>query len=219
MDQQVNQRQNTLCVDQQIKTSPENFSPTLLVMLETFRRSASCLSKPGHNYLLAVEHIWDKSLQFCNSGRTFTTHILGLLFLPPPLVPFIGALAWSWCSTTSIHLPQTSLRLHPPPSNLPPPPSNLLSQVTLLSQLLDRMAILFQIGSYFAFPCIIAMVHQNSRTVEFWQEKIEGNLRRANTETSVDFRRAKTGPSVDFRTANVEPSVRFRRANTETYYK
>ena len=36
------------------------------------------------------------------------------------------------------------------------------------------------------------MVHQNSPTVEFLQEKIEGNLRRAKTEPSVDFRRANT---------------------------
>ena len=50
------------------------------------------------------------------------------------------------------------------------------------------------------------MVHNNSPTVEFWQEKIEVNLRRANTE-----------PSVDFRKANTEPSVYFRRANMETY--
>ena len=61
------------------------------------------------------------------------------------------------------------------------------------------------------------MVHQNSQTVEFCQEKIEGNLRRANAEPSVDFRRANTEPSVDFRKANTEPSVNFRRANTETY--
>ena len=61
------------------------------------------------------------------------------------------------------------------------------------------------------------MVHHNSPTVEFWQEKIEGNLRRANTEPSVDFRRANTEPPVDFRKANTEPSVHFRRANTETY--
>ena len=54
--------------------------------------------------------------------------------------------------------------------------------------------------------CIIAMVHQNSLTVEVWKEKIEGNLRRANTE-----------PSVDFRRPNTEPYVQFRRANTETY--
>ena len=47
----------------------------------------------------------------------------------------------------------------------------------------------------------------NSPTVEFWQEKIEGNLRRANTEPSVDFRRANTEPPVDFRKANTEPSV------------
>ena len=63
------------------------------------------------------------------------------------------------------------------------------------------------------------MVQQNSPTVEFWQEKIEGNLRRANTEPSVDFRRANTEPSADFRKANTEPSVHFRRANTETYWR
>ena len=63
------------------------------------------------------------------------------------------------------------------------------------------------------------MVHQNSPTLEFWQEKIGGNLRRANTEPSVDFRRADTEPSVDFRKANTEPSVKFRRADTETYWK
>ena len=61
------------------------------------------------------------------------------------------------------------------------------------------------------------MVPQNSRTVEIWQEKFEGNLRRANTEPSVDFRRANTEPSVDFRKANTEPSVHFRRANREAY--
>ena len=56
------------------------------------------------------------------------------------------------------------------------------------------------------FSCKIVMVHQNSPTVEFWQEKIEGNLRRANME-----------PSVDFRKANTEQSVHFRRANMEIY--
>ena len=61
------------------------------------------------------------------------------------------------------------------------------------------------------------MVHQNSPHVEFWQKKIDGNLRRANTEPSVDFRRANTEPSVDFRKANTQPSVHIRRANTETY--
>ena len=80
------------------------------------------------------------------------------------------------------------------------------------------------------FSSIIAMVHQNSPTVEFWQEKIKGhlrrantvpsvNFRRANTEPSVNFRRANTEPSVDFMKVNTEPSVHFRRANTETYWK
>ena len=61
------------------------------------------------------------------------------------------------------------------------------------------------------------MVHQISPTVEFWKEKIGGNLRRANTEPSVDSRRANTEPPVNFRKANTEPSVHFRRANTESY--
>ena len=56
------------------------------------------------------------------------------------------------------------------------------------------------------FSLIIAMVHQKSPTVESCQEKIEGPLRRVNTEPSVDFRRANTEPSVDFRKANTEPS-------------
>ena len=61
------------------------------------------------------------------------------------------------------------------------------------------------------------MVHPISPTVEFWQEKVEANLRRANTESSVDFWRANMEPSVDFRKANTEPTVHFRRAYTETY--
>ena len=61
------------------------------------------------------------------------------------------------------------------------------------------------------------MVHQNSPNVEFWQEKIKGNMRRANTEPSVDFRRANTERSVDFSKGNTEPSVHFSRANLETY--
>ena len=39
VDQKVNQRQNTICLEQHIYASPENFIPMLLVMLETFRRS------------------------------------------------------------------------------------------------------------------------------------------------------------------------------------
>ena len=40
LDQKVNKLQNTVCLQQQIYASPENFTPTLLVMLVTFRRSA-----------------------------------------------------------------------------------------------------------------------------------------------------------------------------------
>ena len=59
------------------------------------------------------------------------------------------------------------------------------------------------------------MVHQNSPTVEFGWEKIEGSLKRADTERSMDFRRANTEPSVDFRKANSKLSVHFRSPNTE----
>ena len=57
--------------------------------------------------------------------------------------------------------------------------------------------ILSKIGSLVGFcclSCIIAMVHYNSLTVEFWWEKIEGNLRIANTEPSMDFCMANTEP-------------------------
>ena len=48
LDQQVNQQQNTVCLKQQIYASPENFTPTLLVSLETFRRSGPSMDKLNH---------------------------------------------------------------------------------------------------------------------------------------------------------------------------
>ena len=69
------------------------------------------------------------------------------------------------------------------------------------------------------FSCIIVMVRQNSTTVEFWWEKIKGNLRRANTKPSLDFRRANMELCQVLRKAHTEPSVHFRRANTETQWK
>ena len=44
LDQKVNQQQNTVCLEQQTYASPENFTPTLLVMLEIFKRSARALA-------------------------------------------------------------------------------------------------------------------------------------------------------------------------------
>ena len=61
------------------------------------------------------------------------------------------------------------------------------------------------------------MVHQNSQTVEFWYKKIEGILRWANTEPSMEFKRANTEESVYFRKPNTELSVHFRRPDMETY--
>ena len=56
---------------------------------------------------------------------------------------------------------------------------------------------------------------QNYPSVEFWWEKIEGNLRRANTKPSMHFRRANKSTSMDFRKRNTKLSMHFRRANTE----
>ena len=39
LDQQINSQQNNECLEQQFYANPENFTPALLVMLETFRRS------------------------------------------------------------------------------------------------------------------------------------------------------------------------------------
>ena len=42
-----------------------------------------------------------------------------------------------------------------------------------------------------------------------------GNLRWANTESSMHFRKTNTDPFVHFRKANTDPSMHFRKANTE----
>ena len=42
LDQKVNQQQNTICLEQQTYASPENFTPTLLVMLETWPCQLEC---------------------------------------------------------------------------------------------------------------------------------------------------------------------------------
>ena len=47
-NQEVNQRQNTTHLEQQIYSSPENFTPTLLVMLETFKRSGKAAKMPNN---------------------------------------------------------------------------------------------------------------------------------------------------------------------------
>ena len=39
MDQKVNQQKNTVCLEQQIYASPENLTPTLLVVFEALRKS------------------------------------------------------------------------------------------------------------------------------------------------------------------------------------
>ena len=60
---------------------------------------------------------------------------------------------------------------------------------------------------------------QNSPPVEFLWEKIEENIKRANTKPSMHFRRNNTEPSMHFKKANTEPSMHFRRANMETFKK
>ena len=49
LDLKVNQQQNIACLDQQIYASPDNLTPTLLVMLETIRRSGSGLQLMGYD--------------------------------------------------------------------------------------------------------------------------------------------------------------------------
>ena len=44
LDQKVNPQQNTVCLEQKQYASPDNFTPALLVMLDTFRRSVSTLN-------------------------------------------------------------------------------------------------------------------------------------------------------------------------------
>ena len=66
-DQKVNQRQNTICLEQQTNVSPENFMPTLLVLFETFRMSAAvyiiCMTRYDFKYIclkqsIYCEHLW-----------------------------------------------------------------------------------------------------------------------------------------------------------------
>ena len=52
LDHKVNQRQNTVCLQQQIYASPDNFTPTLLVMLETFRRYDHMISFQASHWSL-----------------------------------------------------------------------------------------------------------------------------------------------------------------------
>ena len=81
-----------------------------------------------------------------------------------------------------------------------------------------------QQASYFKQVVLLLFFHNsngqhNSPSVEFWWQKIEGNLRWANKEPSMHFLRVNTEPSMDFRKPNTEPSMHVRRANTETYQK
>ena len=54
-DQKVNQQQKIVCLEQHIYASTENFTPTPLVMLETFRRSA--FDNLGKNMLKTCKNI------------------------------------------------------------------------------------------------------------------------------------------------------------------
>ena len=57
LDQKVNQQQNTICLEQQTYASPENFTPTLLVMLETFGRSVSRITCHMSHVTCHVSHV------------------------------------------------------------------------------------------------------------------------------------------------------------------
>ena len=57
MDQKVNQQQNTVCLEHQIYASSENFTLTLLVMLETFRRSAPIHQPPAAGEAVHLSYV------------------------------------------------------------------------------------------------------------------------------------------------------------------
>ena len=62
---------------------------------------------------------------------------------------------------------------------------------------------------YFKSVVLLLFFHnsngqQNSPSVEFWWDMVEGTLRRANTEPYMYFRRANTERYIDFRKANME---------------
>ena len=83
VDQQVNQQQNTVYLEQQIYASPKNFTPTLLVMLETFRRSEqewmNQLTKSMRNILQeARAHMLDTRCVKCNIERERAVRLLRL---------------------------------------------------------------------------------------------------------------------------------------------
>ena len=56
LDQKVNVLKNTVCSEQRIYTSQKNFTPTLLVMLETFRRSAVKLKDISNNTITSLKN-------------------------------------------------------------------------------------------------------------------------------------------------------------------
>ena len=89
LDQKVNQQQNTVCLNQQIYASPHDFTPTLLVMLETFRRSAPYETfdngeiwkgrrNIGESMLLPFILCWNSILD--KSGEQNFLYIVGILF-------------------------------------------------------------------------------------------------------------------------------------------
>ena len=88
----------------------------------------------------------------------------------------------------------------------------------------SRPGVAFQIEQPLYFKCVVLLLlfqksngQQNSQSVEFWWNNIQGNLRRANAEPSMHFRWASTKPSLEFRKAKMELSIHFKR--TKFYQK
>ena len=84
-----------------------------------------------------------------------------------------------------------------------------LGGMALLSGKLTNVwfLILLQIGFLLLLLFHNSNGQQNSQSVAFWWQKIEGNLRWDNTKPVWNY----------FMMANMEPSMHFRRANTEIY--
>ena len=88
MDQKVNQLQNTVCLEQQMYASSENFTPTLLVILETFRRSA-CMQSVFLQFSRNNTCVWIP-------GKLSELHLHAWLFSNPHgKVLIIVGISWS----------------------------------------------------------------------------------------------------------------------------
>ena len=81
LDQPINSQQNTECLEQQFYASPENFTPALLVMLETFRRSVTSHIGSSRDFFCSVASLPPKTVKPCLGSWEHHRFINYLVFL------------------------------------------------------------------------------------------------------------------------------------------